>query len=124
MSRDWTKSDVYFLEAVGVAEFRGDSDLSSVIETVDSIVHEVLTREEIEESVARLVSANLIEVNDSRVFLLTSKAKFLLKESPTRNSVERIRWMQPALKMKVEYDDEVEPWRLDDSEYAEAIAKR
>jgi hypothetical protein len=124
MSREWTKSDVYFLEAVGVAEFRGDSDLSSVIETVDSIVHEVLTREEIEESVARLVSANLIEVDASRVFLLTSKAKFLIKESPTRNSVERIRWMQPALKMKVEFDDEVEPWRLDDSEYAEAIAKR
>jgi hypothetical protein len=124
MSREWTKGDVYFLEAVGVAEFRGDGDLSSVIETVDSIVHEVLTREEIEVSVARLVSANLIEVDASRMFTLTSKAKFLLKESPTRNSVERIRWMQPALKMKVEYDDEVEPWHLDDSEYAEAIAKR
>jgi hypothetical protein len=124
MSREWTKSDVYFLEAVGVAEFRGDGDLSSVIETADSIVHELLTREEIEESVARLVSAYLIEVDASRVFTLTSKAKFLLKESPTRNSVERIRWMQSALKMKVEFDDEVEPWPLDDTEYAEAIAKR
>jgi hypothetical protein len=124
MSREWTKSDVYFLEAVGVAEFRGDGDLSSVIETADSIVHELLTREEIEESVARLVSAYLIEVDASRVFTLTTKAKFLLKESPTRNSVERIRWMQSALKMKVEFNDEVEPWPLDDTEYAEAIAKR
>jgi hypothetical protein len=98
MSRDWTKNDVYLLEAVGVAEFRGESDLASVIETADSIVHEVLSREEIEQSVARLISANLIEVDGSRVFSLTSKAKFLIKESPTRNSVERIRWMQPALK--------------------------
>jgi hypothetical protein len=124
MSREWTKSDVYFLEAVGVAEFRGDGDLSSVIETADSIVHEILTREEIEESVARLVSANLIEVDESRVFTLTSKAKFLLKESPTRNSVERIRWMQSALKMKVEFGDEVDTWPLDDAAYSEAIAKR
>jgi ATP-dependent phosphoenolpyruvate carboxykinase len=115
---------VYFLEGVGVAEFRGDSDLSSVIEVVDSLVHEVLTREEIEESVGRLVSANLIEVDASNVFTLTSKAKFLVKESPTRNSVERIRWMQPALKMKVEFDDDVAPWSLDDSVYAEALAKR
>ncbi|MGB7653375.1 MAG: hypothetical protein WBL51_08905, partial [Acidimicrobiales bacterium] len=66
MSREWTKSDVYFLEAVGVAEFRGDGDLSSVIEVTDSIVHEILSREEIAESVARLLSANLIEVDDSR----------------------------------------------------------
>jgi hypothetical protein len=124
MSREWTKSDVYFLEAVGVAEFRGDSDLSSVIEAADSIVHEILTREEIEESVARLVSANLIEVDESRVFTLTSKAKFLLKESPTKNSVERIRWMQSALKMKVEFGDGVDTWLLDDAVYSEAIAKR
>jgi ATP-dependent phosphoenolpyruvate carboxykinase len=124
VSREWTKCDVYFLEGVGVAEFRGDSDLSSVIEVVDSLVHEVLTREEIEESVGRLVSANLIEVDASNVFTLTSKAKFLVKESPTRNSVERIRWMQPALKMKVEFDDDVAPWSLDDSVYAEALAKR
>ena len=124
MSRDWSKSDVYFLEAVGVAEFRGDSDLSSVIETVDSIVHEVLTREEIELSVARLMSANLIEVDAARVFNLTSKAKFLLKESPTRNSVERIRWMQSALKMKIEFDDHHETWPLEDSVYADALAKR
>jgi hypothetical protein len=124
MSREWTKSDVYFLEAVGVAEFRGDSNLSSVIEAADSIVHEILTREEIEESVARLVSANLIEVDESRVFTLTSKAKFLLKESPTKNSVERIRWMQSALKMKVEFGDEVDTWPLDDAAYSDAIAKR
>jgi hypothetical protein len=124
MSREWSKSDVYFLEAVGVAEFRGESDLASVIETADSIVHEVLSREEIEESVARLISANLIEVDDSRVFSLTSKAKFLMKESPTRNSVERIRWMQPALKMKIEFDDDLAPWALDDSVYTEALAKR
>lgn len=124
MSREWTNTDVYFLEAVGVAEFRGESDLSSVIETADSIVHEVFTREEIERSVARLLSANLIEVDASHVFTLTSKAKFLLKESPTRNSVERIRWMQPALKMRVEFDAEVEPWSLDDSVYDEALAKR
>jgi len=124
MSRDWSKSDVYFLEAVGVAEFRGDSDLSSVIETVDSIVHEVLTREEIELSVARLMSANLIEVDAARVFNLTSKAKFLLKESPTRNSVERIRWMQSALKMKIEFDDHHETWPLEDSVYVDALAKR
>jgi|HubBroStandDraft_1064217.scaffolds.fasta_scaffold1840398_1 hypothetical protein len=123
MSRDWSKSDVYFLEAVGVAEFRGESDLASVIETADSIVHEVLSREEIEESVARLLSANLIEVDDSRVFTLTSKAKFLIKESPTRNSVERIRWMQPALKMKIEYGDDLAPWPLDDSVYTDALAK-
>jgi hypothetical protein len=123
MSRDWSKSDVYFLEAVGVAEFRGDSDLASVIETVDSIVHEVLTREEIEQSVARLLSANLVEVDGALVFMLTSKAKFLIKESPTRNSVERIRWMQPALKMKIEFDDAVVSWPLDDSVYAEALAK-
>jgi hypothetical protein len=124
MSRDWSKNDVYLLEAVGVAEFRGESDLASVIETADSIVHEVLSREEIEQSVARLISANLIEVGDSRVFSLTSKAKFLIKESPTRNSVERIRWMQPALKMKVEFDDDLAPWTLDDSVYADALAKR
>ena len=124
MSRDWSKSDVYFLEAVGVAEFRGDSDLSSVIETADSIVHEVLTREEIELSVARLMSANLIEVDAARVFNLTSKAKFLLKESPTRNSVERIRWMQSALKMKIEFDDHHETWPLEDSVYVDALAKR
>jgi len=124
MSRDWSKSDVYFLEAVGVAEFRGDSDLSSVIETVDSIVHEVLTREEIVLSVARLMSANLIEVDAARVFNLTSKAKFLLKESPTRNSVERIRWMQSALKMKIEFDDHHETWPLEDSVYVDALAKR
>lgn len=124
MSREWSKSDVYFLEAVGVAEFRGESDLASVIETADSIVHEILSREEIEQSVARLISANLVEVSDSRVFSLTSKGKFLLKESPTRNSVERIRWMQPALKMKVEFDDDPTPWPLDDSVYADALAKR
>ncbi len=123
MSREWSKSDVYFLEAVGVAEFRGESDLASVIETADSIVHEVFTREEIEASVARLLSAHLIEVDDSRVFSLTSKAKFLIKESPTRNSVERIRWMQPALKMKVEFDDDAEPWPLEDSVYSDALAK-
>jgi hypothetical protein len=123
MSRDWSKSDVYFLEAVGVAEFRGESDLASVIETVDSIVHEVLTREEIELSVARLLSAKLVEVDDSRVFTLTSKAKFLIKESPARSSVERIRWMQPALKMKIEFDDDLVAWPLDDSAYAEALAK-
>jgi hypothetical protein len=124
MSREWTKSDVYFLEAVGVAEFRGDGDLSSVIETTDSIVHEILSREEIAESVARLLSANLIEVDDTRCFTLTSKAKFLLKESPTRNSVERIRWMQPALRMKVEFDDDVEPWPLDEADYENALANR
>jgi hypothetical protein len=124
MSRDWTKNDIYLLEAVGVAEFRGESDLASVIKTADSIVHEVLSREEIEQSVARLISANLIEVDGSRVFSLTSKAKFLIKESPTRNSVERIRWMQPALKMKIEFGDDLEPWPLDDSVYDEALAKR
>jgi hypothetical protein len=124
MSRDWTKNDAYLLEAVGVAEFRGESDLASVIETADSIVHEVLSREEVEESVARLLSANLVEVDDSRVFSLTSKAKFLIKESPTRNSVERIRWMLPALKMKVEFDDDLASWPLDDSVYADALAKR
>jgi hypothetical protein len=109
MSRDWSKSDVYFLEAVGVAEFRGESGLASVIETVDSIVHEVLGREEIEQSVARLVSANLVEVDDSGVFSLTGKARFLLKESPTRNSIERIRWTQTALKMKVEFGNDLAP---------------
>jgi hypothetical protein len=124
MSRDWTKNDAYLLEAVGVAEFRGESDLASVIETADSIVHEVLSREEVEESVARLLSANLVEVDDSRVFSLTSKAKFLIKESPTRNSVERIRWMLPALKMKVEFDDDLVAWPLDDSVYSDALAKR
>jgi ATP-dependent phosphoenolpyruvate carboxykinase len=124
MSREWTKNDVYLLEAVGVAEFRGESDLSSVIEVADSIVHEILTREDIEQSVARLVSANLVEVDASQVFTLTSKAKFLIKESPTRNSVERIRWMQPALKMKVEFEDDLEPWSLDDAAYAEALANR
>lgn len=124
MSREWTKSDVYFLEAVGVAEFRGDGDLSSVIETTDSIVHEILTREEITESVARLLSANLIEVDDSSVFTLTSKAKLLQKESPTRNSLERIRWMQSALRMKVEFGDDVEPWPLDEADYARALANR
>ncbi|MCU1363141.1 MAG: hypothetical protein JWM55_969 [Acidimicrobiaceae bacterium] len=120
MSRDWSKSDVYFLEAVGVAEFRGESGLASVIETVESIVHEVLGREEIERSVARLVSANLVEVDDSGVFSLTGKAKFLLKESPTRNSIERIRWMQTALKMRVEFGNDLAPWPLVDATYNEA----
>src|ERR1700728_2862541 len=59
MSREWSESDVYFLEAVGVAEFRGQSDLASVIEIAGSIVHEVLSREEIENSVSRLISARL-----------------------------------------------------------------
>jgi hypothetical protein len=124
MSRDWSKNDAYLLEAVGVAEFRGESDLGSVIETADSIVHEVLSREEIEESVARLLSANLVEVDDSGIFNLTSKAKFLIKESPTRNSVERIRWMQTALKMKIEFADDLAPWPLDDSAYTDALPKR
>jgi hypothetical protein len=124
MSRDWSKNDVYLLEAAGVAEFRGESDLASVIGTADSIVHEVLSREEIEQSVARLISARLLEVDDSHVFSLTSKAKFLIKESPTRNSVERIRWMQPALKMKIEFEDDLAPWPLDGSVYADALAKR
>jgi hypothetical protein len=65
-----------------------------------------------------------VEVDASQVFTLTSKAKFLIKESPTRNSVERIRWMQPALKMKVEFEDDLEPWSLDDAAYAEALANR
>lgn len=124
MSRDWSKEDVYLLEAVGVAEFRGDSGLSSVIETADSIVHELLSREAIECSVARLLSAFLVDVDASRVFTLTSKAKFLIKESPTRNSVERIRWMLPALKMRVEFEDDLEPWSLDDVTYSDAVAKR
>ncbi len=124
MSRDWSKEDVYLLEAVGVAEFRGDSCLSSVIETADSIVHELLSREAIECSVARLLSAFLVDVDASRVFTLTSKAKFLIKESPTRNSVERIRWMLPALKMRVEFEDDLEPWSLDDVTYFDAVAKR
>jgi len=124
VSRDWSKEDVYLLEAVGVAEFRGDSGLSSVIETADSIVHELLSREAIECSVARLLSAFLVDVDASRVFTLTSKAKFLIKESPTRNSVERIRWMLPALKMRVEFEDDLEPWSLDDVTYSDAVAKR
>jgi hypothetical protein len=124
VSRDWSKEDVYLLEAVGVAEFRGDSGLSSVIETADSIVHELLSREAIECSVARLLSAFLVDVDASRVFTLTSKAKFLIKESPTRNSVERIRWMLPALKMRVEFEDDLEPWSLDDATYSDAVAKR
>ena len=97
---------------------------ASVIEPADSIVHEVLSREEIEQVWLDCISAHLVEVTIRGSLALTSKAKFLLKESPTRNSVERIRWMQPALKMRVEFDDEVEPWPLDDSVYAEALTKR
>jgi len=118
--RDWTTSDVCFLEAVGDPLAEDDGDLAAVIFVGDHLSKAIFTREEIVEAVRRLTSAELIAIEDGR-FRLTGAGASLRSRSPHREPLERMRWTKSVLRDEVEYDDTGQTWDLDPRAYALAI---
>jgi hypothetical protein len=120
VAKDWDGSDAWFLESVAIADARGSADLSAVIETGDSVNHSVFNPEEIEKAVGRLLSAGLLTVDEDR-FALTSEASELWHRSPSRYSLDRMRWLQSVLTNRYEFDPTAS-WSLDRRAWRSAFA--
>jgi hypothetical protein len=116
----WDISDAWFFEAVAMADARGSTDLSTVIETGDFVNHAIFNAEEIEQAVGRLRSAGLLTVVDDR-FALTGEASELWGRSPSRYALERMRWLEAVLNEKYEFDTAL-AWSLDRQAWREALS--
>jgi hypothetical protein len=119
VANDWASSDAWFMAAVAVAEARGPGGLCDVVGAGDYINHSIFNLGEIERAVARLHSANLL-VEDSGRFSLSSEGAALWDRSPSRLVLERMMWLEGALRAH-EFDPAA-PGLLDPAEYRNAVA--
>jgi hypothetical protein len=113
---DWLLCDAWVLAAVRVTGTHElPARLVDVIIAADAVNHLVLSRREIEHAVARLVPAQLIEV-DTRGFAATWYGRHLVAQA--RGAAPQR--MAALLDLIGRIDVSGEPWMLDEHEYERA----
>ena len=118
VSDGWDHFDALALESIGERESDGVG-LTRIIGLVDYVDRMVLTHDEMEQALGRLLAAGLIEETNLN-FRRTTLGQELHSRSPATTSIDRARWIMTYLQDRINCPS-TDEWSLPHGAFENAL---